>query len=86
MEMRTPQPDDRVRVLVIPPDIAIMPAETREVFRRCLGKVFTVREIDQWGHLELWVKDGRDRKRIARADIIWIEPEYVEMVERAVER
>lgn len=80
-----PQPGDRVRVLVIPPDIAILPEETRIVFRRCLGKVFTVREIDQWGHLELWVKNGRDRKRVVGADIIWIEPEYVEIVERALE-
>lgn len=76
---------DRVRILAIPPDIARMPEETREVFRRCLGRVFTVREIDQWGHLELWVKDGRDRKRIVGADTIWIEPEYVAVVERATE-
>ena len=81
-----PQVGDRVRALAIPPDITILPEETQAVFRRCLGKVFTVREIDQWGHLELWVKNGRDRKRIVGADIIWIEPEYVAVVERAEER
>jgi hypothetical protein len=76
---------DRVRILVIPPDIARMPQETQAVFARCLGRVLTVRDIDQWRHLELWVKDGRDRKRIAGADISWIEPEYVAAVERATE-
>ncbi len=79
-----PQPGDRVRMTAIPPDVLQdMPDETREVFRRCLGKVFTMRDIDEHGHLELWVKDGRDRKRVVGADIIWVEPEYVEVVERA---
>jgi hypothetical protein len=81
-----PQVGDRVRMLAIPLDVTRMPEETRAVFQRCRGKVFTVREIDQHGHLELWVKDGRDRQRIAGADIIWIEPKYVEVVERAAKR
>lgn len=72
---------DRVRVLAIPSDVARAPEETRVVFQRSLGNVFTVRDIDQHGHLELWVKDGRDRKRIVGADIIFIEPAYVEIVE-----
>lgn len=84
MATDTPQSGDRVRMTAIPPDIVRMPQETRDVFRHCLGKVFTVREINQHGHLELWVKDGRDRKRIVGADIIWVEPEYVEVVERAL--
>ncbi len=84
MEADIPKVGDRVRITAIPPDVPqYMPEETREVFRRCLGKVFTVRDIDQHGRLELWVKNGRDRKRIGRADIIWIEPEYAEVVERA---
>ncbi len=84
MEADIPQVGDRVRMTTIPPDVLqYMPEETQEVFRRCLGNVFTVREIDQHGHLELWVKNGRNRKRIVSADIIWIEPEYVEVVARA---
>jgi hypothetical protein len=81
-----PQIGARVRMTAIPPDVERTPEETQDVFRRCLGKVFTVRNIDEYGHLELWVKNGRDRKRIVGADIIWIEPEYpeyVEVVERA---
>ena len=78
-----PQPGDRVRMTAIPPDVWYTTEETRDVFRRCLGKLFIVRDIDEHGHLELWVKDGRDRKRMVGADIIWVEPEYVEVVERA---
>ncbi len=79
------QPGDHVRMTAIPPDVLqYMPEETREVFQRCLGKAFTVRNIDEHGHLELWVKNGRDRKRIVGADIIWVEPEYVAVVERAL--
>jgi hypothetical protein len=78
-----PQIGARVRMTTIPPGMERTSEETRYVFQRCLGKLFTVRDIDEYGHLELWVKDGRDRKRIVGADIIWIEPEYVEVVERA---
>ena len=74
-----------MRLLAIPSDIARMPEKPREVFRRCLDKVFTVREVDQWGHLVLWVQDGRDCTRIAGADITGIEPEYVAVVESDVE-
>jgi hypothetical protein len=71
---------DRVRLLILPPWTAQVPPETQEVLRRCVGRVFTVREINDHGHLELWVHNGRDRKRIVGADIIFVEPEYCEVV------
>lgn len=80
-----PQVGDRVRMKAIPLDIRYIPEETRGVFRHCLGKIFTMREIDEHGHRELWAKDGRDRKRIFGADFSWIEPEYVAITVRLVQ-
>ena len=76
------QVGDRVRLTVLPPWVVQLPPESQEVFRQCVGKVFTVRDIDEHRHLELWVKNGRDWRNIARADIIFVEPEYLEVVTR----
>src|SRR5262245_30713972 len=77
MESATRRAGDRVRLLVLPPWMNQLPPETRAVFPPCVGKVFTVREIAKDGRLRLWVRNGRDRSNIARAVIVWVEPEYV---------
>jgi hypothetical protein len=75
---------DRVRLAVMPPWVASMPQDTQDVFVQCLGNVFTIREIrdrsDGHRDFELWVQPGRDRRRSIHADIIWVEPEYLEVV------
>jgi hypothetical protein len=61
-----------------------MPEETREVLRRAPGKVLTVRDPrDEPGDVELWMRNGRDRRRIVGADIIWVEPELPDVVTAA---
>ncbi len=63
-----------------------MPEETQEVLRQALGRIFTVRELrEDAGDDELWVRNGRDRRRIVGADIIGVEPEYLELVTPAHE-
>jgi hypothetical protein len=62
---------DWVRVREVPASVAKMPAETKKVFARALGKTFQIQAFDEYGGLELdlWPKVGRDT--------IWIEPECV---------
>ncbi len=71
---------DRVRVIVLPPWVVQLLPECQEVFQRCVGKVFTVLDLNELGHPELWVKNGRDQRRIVGADIIWVDPEYCEIL------
>jgi hypothetical protein len=78
------QVGDRVRILMVPPQVEATPDETddlhtKELFRHCVGRTFPVQDIDEYGHLELWVYGWGDTP----PDIphfIWIEPEYVEVV------
>jgi len=67
---------DRVRVTQIPP---ILPEDdTRSLFGLCLGRVFPIVGF-KWNLLELEV--GEVLGKPAYADSIWIEPEFVEIVE-----
>lgn len=84
---------DHVRLLRVPPDVEAMPDEsvepdemhTKDVFRRCVGRVFRVRGIgtnspnEDSGHAELWVRDGDDCEDQI-ADTIRVEPEHLEVV------
>ena len=76
---------DRVRLTTIPPAVAALAEEsddlgTRAVFRACLGRVFTVRGIDRYGNLELWVYGRDDEHPEAYLESIWVEPAYVAVV------
>jgi hypothetical protein len=61
--------------------------ETKAVFRQCLGHVFRVRGIgtnNRFGetdHIELWVRGGFDCDDEVNAESIWVEQEYVEIVD-----
>jgi|GEM_PF-2463250 len=71
---------DKVRVLKVPPSVAKeMPAETRKLFRRCVGKVLRVDGFGRCGHLELNIHDDGSQATPS-AHTIWIEPEFVEVV------
>ena len=71
---------DLVKLLGFPPWAARLPAESQEVFRRCVGKTFRVRDIDEHGHLELWTLQGEDTPQIASADVILVDQEDVEII------
>ena len=76
---------DRVRLTTIPPDVAALADDrdelgTKAVFQACLGRVFTVRDIDRYGNLELWVHGGDDGHPRAYLESIWVEPEFVAVV------
>jgi hypothetical protein len=74
---------DRVKLVAFPSWAARLPEESQAVFRLCVGKTFRVREIDEHGHLELWTLEGKDTSQMARADILLVDQEDVEVVTRA---
>ena len=74
------QVGDRVRLKALPSWVNQLPSESQDVFRLCVGKTFRVREIDEHGHVELWVRRGADEPRIAAADIILVDAEDVDVV------
>jgi hypothetical protein len=83
--------DDKVRLTRVPPWMEAIPNEkdemaTKRVFRECVGRVFEVRGIgtdspheNTWS-LELWIRQGADCDYRPKADSIWIDPGYVELV------
>ncbi|MFY9912788.1 MAG: hypothetical protein WAK56_23330 [Candidatus Sulfotelmatobacter sp.] len=81
---------DRIRIIDIPshlkdPGYDLKDTERREMrtaelFKFCLGRVFTIYGFDRYGYIELEVsKSPAVRKRFGLSTI-WIEPEYVRRV------
>lgn len=54
------------------------PEETRELFRRCVGKALRVEGFGRYGHLELNVNGDGSQACDAGQHTIWIEPECVD--------
>ena len=77
---------DRVRVLQVPPSVehGIHP-DTRSLFHRCVGHVYTVRGFDDYEQSELHVrKTGAESCREGSGcHWIWIEPEFVKIVDES---
>jgi hypothetical protein len=72
---------DQIRILRVPPPVLQqMPAETVEIFRRAVGCVLRVEEIDEHGHLQLEVRADGSQAPDACHHTIWVEPEHVEFV------
>src|SRR5689334_21652471 len=54
---------------------------TAELFRFCIGREFTVGDLDQYGHVEIDASANRAvRKEFGKYHMIWSEPEYLEHV------
>ena len=74
---RVIQVGEWVRLVIIPPDVGKMPAETRSVFRRAVGKTFMVEDFNEYGLAELDLS-----KKVERYNTIWVEPEYLLLFRR----
>jgi hypothetical protein len=56
---------------------------TAELFRFCVGREFLIRGFDKYGHPELHVgEDGTVRRKFGRYHTIWMEPEFLILVQR----
>jgi hypothetical protein len=65
---------DKVKLVGIPP-LTFAPGVkdelgTVKLFKSMLGKVYTVRGFDMYGHVELQSK---------RLDFVWVEPEFLRL-------
>ena len=57
---------------------------TSELFRFCLGRVFTIYGFDRYGNVELHVSNSSAvRKRFGKWHSIWSEPEFLKQVGKA---
>ena len=82
-QSRKIQVGDHVRVKAMPTWAKRLPAESQDVIRLCIGKVFRVQEIDEHGHVEIWTRHGKDARRMATADILLMNEEDVEVITAA---
>jgi hypothetical protein len=82
---------DRVRIIGIPnnlkdpsydqKDADRREMRTAELFRFCVGRVFTVQDFGRYGHAELEVGNSPAvRKKFGKFQTIWIEPELMKRV------
>jgi hypothetical protein len=71
---------DRVRLRRIPPTVrrswSRFP-DTFQLFNRAVGGTFTVRGLDKYGHVELWLLENGSEDRSGAAHSIWVEPEHL---------
>jgi hypothetical protein len=76
---------DRVRVLLLPPDLErTMSKERQELFRRCVGKVLRIAAVDGLGVIELHVLDDGTQSPERHHHVLFIGPKYVELVTNSV--
>ena len=87
---------DRVRILDIPEDLKDPnydlkhdteehKFQTGELFRFCLGRVFTVYGFGRYGHVELQVHRSPAVRKKGFSGTIWIEPEFLKRVSKKKE-
>jgi len=84
---------DRVRVIDIssdlrdpsydPKDAELWEMRTAELFRFCLGRVFTVYGFDRYGYVELEVSRSPAVRKKFGLNTIWVEPEFLKRVRKA---
>lgn len=69
---------DKVRIIEVPPGLPEGDLKTRSLFEACVGQVFPVLALK--GEL-IELEVGEVRGEAPCMHSIWIEPEFVEMVE-----
>ena len=72
------QAGSRVRFLRMPDWVGALPAESRRVFEFCLGRIYTVEEVDEQGLFVLDVSGDIDRRFGGCRNDIRVEPEFLE--------
>ena len=71
---------DRIKLIKVPPAVerngSTFP-ETLAIFQSAVGKMFKVRGIDAYGHVEVWVCEDGAEDETGAAHSIWVEPAYL---------
>ncbi|SRR6266496_2120928 len=75
---------DRVTITTLPPNLECREGlDTPGVFRRALGRTFSIVGFGEHGHLELVVAERRLSANRYASDTIWIEPAFVSLARRS---
>ena len=74
-----PKIGQRVKLARLPPWVADLPQESRNVFNFCVGRIFPISEIDQHGLLVLDVSKDVDPRLGGFMNDIRVEPEFVSL-------
>jgi hypothetical protein len=85
---------DRVRIADIAKELKdpnydrkLRGMRTAELFRFCLGRVFTIRGFDRYGNVELHVsRSPAVRKKFGKWHWIWSQPDFLNKVTRRQRR
>jgi hypothetical protein len=73
------QVGDKVRLLRVPSEVKDIPGmNTREVFAKCVGSVFSVVAFNEIGWAELPVESVTG----SIGETLWVEPEHLEVVSK----
>jgi hypothetical protein len=80
--MKVPQfkVGEQVKLTRIPPQVERdRPGfpETFALFEKAIGRVFQIRGFDEYGHIELWLREDGSEDDRGVAHTIWVEPEYM---------
>ena len=79
MAVRVLKVGDRIKLVRVPPQVVRdrerFP-ETIALFEKAVGRLFLIRDIDEHGHAELWLRDDGSEDNTGAADSIWVEPEF----------
>ena len=75
------QPGDWVRLKTLPPWVDLLPQESQEVFRFCVGRIYRVDEINEHGLIVLDVSSDIDKKFGGYRNDIRVEETYIDVVE-----
>jgi hypothetical protein len=70
----------KVKLTELPAWVSDLPLETQRIFQFCLGRVFSISEIDQHGLLVLDVSKEVDFRFGGFMNDIRIEPQFLEEV------
>src|SRR5260370_15125531 len=71
---------DQVRLRRVPPAVRrswSKSPDTFLLFKRAVGRRFTVRGFDRYGHVELWLRGDGAEDTSGAAHSIWVEPEHL---------
>jgi hypothetical protein len=71
---------DTVKLTGIPPrvdqDQQRFP-ETLDIFQRAVGRTLRVQGFDEYGRVELWLRDDGSEDERGVSHSIWVEPDYI---------
>ncbi len=71
---------DTIRVLQVPLEVERdMPAARRDLFQRCVGRVLRVEGTDEFGGLEVHVKDDGTQADEQPYHVLFVDPQYAQM-------